>query len=231
MDPVLAARAVVDHRYPEAVAAVLAGSSARGEATPTSDLDIVVVLNGSGGSFRETLLHQGQVVEVFAYTGDEVRRWWDIDATAGRCTLAHMCAHGLLLHGEQTGQRMQHDARVFLAAGPPPVSGEELLLRRYRLTGAVDDLRDATDPGERQVIAAAVLLEAAELHLITQRQWRGQGKWLLRRLRAAAPALAERLLQAHHHVTSTGDAQPMVDAVEGVLLDSGGRLAEGYRRG
>jgi len=232
MDPLHAGRALIDDHYPEALVAVLAGSSARGQATPTSDLDIVLVLPGEARSFRRTSRHEGQLAEVFAYTPDELRRWWDADAATGRCTLANMCASGLLLRGEQDGgPAMQQQARAFLAAGPPAVDDDELAARRYRLTATVDDLCDATDAGERQVLAAEVLLEAAQLHLLIQRQWLGQGKWLLRRLRATAPDLAERLIQAHQHALCAGQVQTLAKVVNDVLQGGGGRLAEGYGKG
>ncbi|WP_432549096.1 nucleotidyltransferase domain-containing protein [Kineococcus arenarius] len=227
-----AARALVDRHYPEAVVAVLAGSSARGQLTPTSDLDVVLVLPGRACSFRRTLRHEGRLAEVFAYTPDELRRWWDVDAATSRCTLVHMCASGVLLRGERDGgPAMQQQARVFLAAGPPPAGDDELAARRYRLTASVDDLRDATDAGEWQVLAAEVLLEAAQLHLLVRRQWLGSGKWLLRRLRDADPDLAQRLVQAHRHAVCAVQVQPLVQVVEEVLRGGGGSLAEGYGAG
>ncbi|WP_432503335.1 nucleotidyltransferase domain-containing protein [Kineococcus arenarius] len=212
--------------------AVLAGSSARGRATPTSDLDVVLVLPGHGRSFRRTLRHEGRLAEVFAYTPDELLRWWDVDAATSRCTLVHMCATGVLLRGEQDGGPVvQEQARAFLAAGPPAVDDDELAARRYRLTAGVDDLRDAADAGERQVLAAEVLLEAAQLHLLARRQWLGSGKWLLRRLRGSDPDLAQRLVRAHRHAVATGRVQSLAQVVDDVLRDSGGRLAGGYGAG
>jgi len=231
MEAMEAAQRLVEHRHPTAVVAILAGSSARGEATATSDLDLVLVLEGSGRSFRETLREHGQLVEVFAYTRDELRRWWDVDASAGSCVLAHMCATGLLLRGGEQGRRLQEQARAFLAAGPPSLPYDELATRRYRLTGSLDDLRDATDQAEQQVIAATVLLNVADLCLIARRQWRGQGKWLARQLRATAPELAGRLLIAHREATAAGQIDDLAQIGEEVLREVGGPLAEGFRRG
>lgn len=193
-------------------------------------MDLVLIFPGSGRSFRETLREQDQLVEVFAYTPDELRRWWDIDAATGTCALVHMCATGLLLRGGEQGEALQEQARALLAAGPLPMPEPELAATRYRVTASLDDLRDATDAGERQTLAAVLLLGLAELALIARREWRGQGKWLIRRLRAADPDLAERLLTAHRAAAS-GQIDDLVRVGEEVLRDIGGPLAEGFRRG
>ncbi|MCE7011797.1 nucleotidyltransferase domain-containing protein [Kibdelosporangium philippinense] len=68
MDPVGAARAYVADRFPSAWAAYLGGSTGTALQTPTSDLDIVVVLDGGPAPFRHTDWHEGWLVEVFAHT-------------------------------------------------------------------------------------------------------------------------------------------------------------------
>ena len=62
-----ARRFVVAH-YPQALAAFLGGSAASGDATDSSDLDILVVLpdEWASASFVETVTHEGQLVEAFS---------------------------------------------------------------------------------------------------------------------------------------------------------------------
>ena len=84
----------IAHDRPEVLRIGYFGSYARGDYTPFSDLDVVVVLAGSPRRFPErTLDYQPQDVpvgcEVFAYTADEIalmrregRSWWhEIETT------------------------------------------------------------------------------------------------------------------------------------------------------
>src|SRR3954453_13674836 len=73
MDAVGTARAFVREAFPQARAAVLGGSAARGQATATSDLDIVVILDGPPAPYRETLRYGGWLVELFAKTPSPLR--------------------------------------------------------------------------------------------------------------------------------------------------------------
>src|SRR5260370_18611440 len=66
-DAVHVIRRFVAARYPTAIAAILAGSRARGVASSTSDYDAILLFeslpNGGGG---EMTMFEGQHVEVFA---------------------------------------------------------------------------------------------------------------------------------------------------------------------
>ncbi|MFD5933835.1 nucleotidyltransferase domain-containing protein [Streptomyces sp. NPDC060333] len=54
-DPIDLARRLARDLFPEALAVVLAGSTASGRATPSSDLDVAVLVGDGGETFRETL--------------------------------------------------------------------------------------------------------------------------------------------------------------------------------
>lgn len=77
----IAERFVVAH-YPEADVAVVAGSTARGERTPSSDIDLLLLGDRlfaveeqtSGASTHE---FEGEIFEVFAYTPAGFDEWAD----------------------------------------------------------------------------------------------------------------------------------------------------------
>ena len=71
-DPVLTARALVRDRFPAARAAFFAGSVLTDRRTPTSDLDIVVLVDDPLAAGRENLTYRGWPVELFVQTKD---RW------------------------------------------------------------------------------------------------------------------------------------------------------------
>lgn len=63
-DPVDQARRPAHDRFPDALAVILAGSTAAGRATARSDLDIAVLIGDSGETCRETIRYDGRVVEL-----------------------------------------------------------------------------------------------------------------------------------------------------------------------
>jgi predicted nucleotidyltransferase len=222
-----AAGLIVEERFPDAELAVLTGSVARGRATATSDLDIVVVLDGPPAPYRETLRAHGWLVELFVESREALTQFYADERAAGRCTLAHMVAYGVVLAGPADGD-LQRAARGWVAAGPPPLTTAELDRRRYTLTSELDDLRDATDPDERDAIAAQVAQTTADLALRSAGRWAGTGKWLFRRLAEFDEGLARDVAQARRAAIGRADVDPLC-AVAGRVLDGcGGPLAEGY---
>ena len=57
--PLEAARKFIDQNFPDCDGALLAGIAVRGEATATSDLDIVVFDSKVPTSYRESLIASG----------------------------------------------------------------------------------------------------------------------------------------------------------------------------
>lgn len=221
------ARSIVADRFPYALAAVLAGSSAIGATTPTSDLDIVVLLTGPPAPYRETIRVERVPVELFVHTSDSLVYWYERERSEGRCTLAHMLATGVALTGPET-EATQAVARRWIAQGPEPWTAEQFEQSRYALTDALDDLVGAGDPDERDVVAGQVLLMAAELALSLKGSWQGRGKWVVRQLLAADAELTEDLMSAHREAVATGQVFNLVERCEAILSQAGGRLTEGF---
>jgi hypothetical protein len=223
-DPIADARALVAERYPGALAAYLGGGVLSAHRTATSDLDIVVVLTGPPAPFRESLRWRGWPVELFVHDRESIETFFGRDAAARKPTLARMTAEGVPLAGRaETVAAIRDRARSLLAAGPPELTAEELDRRRYGLTDLLDDLAGSADPGETSVIGWTAWTQTAELALLLAGSWLGSGKWLLRELRAADPALAADLLAA------IGDPDRLTAVTDQVLTRAGGRLFEGYR--
>lgn len=68
MNALEAAHAFVAHRFPNCSAAFLAGSVVRGEATSTSDLDIVIVGDDIRAPYRESFHELSWPIETFVHT-------------------------------------------------------------------------------------------------------------------------------------------------------------------
>ncbi|WP_405912883.1 nucleotidyltransferase domain-containing protein [Streptomyces sp. NBC_00963] len=227
-DPVLTARELVRERFPGARAAFLAGSVLTDRRTPTSDLDIVVLLDGPPAPLRENLLYRGWPVELFVQTRADWQRFADQETAKRSSPLLAMCSDGMLLvDRDGLGASLQSEARKRWAAGPPPLSDRERDYQRYILTDLLDDLRGCADPAEQVHLVAHMLQRASELVLLAGGHWLGGGKWLSRRLAAADPGLHRALTEAAAQAV-TGDTNAFAATVTEVLDRAGGPLWDGY---
>jgi hypothetical protein len=236
LDQVVAtAKALVTERFPEARAAWLAGSVVSGEATPTSDLDVTVLLPGPPAPFRESLAHDGWPVELFVHTRESVTHWIEKDLERRRPTLVRLISSGVvLLDADGTGVALAEECAMILAAGPGPVSDADRDALRYALTDLLDDLADCTDPVTAAAVAFATWEQAVKLLLALDGRWWGTGKWLVRELREYDAAHATSYaLRLHAALVSAVERDPVLLTVvaEEILEVAGGRLWAGYRAG
>ncbi|MER8187556.1 nucleotidyltransferase domain-containing protein [Kitasatospora sp. NPDC094015] len=230
-DPIDQARRLVHERFPDALAAILAGSTATGRATAGSDLDIAVLVADGGETYRETVRSEGRVVELFVHTRAGLRDLCAVDVATRRAVMPSMYATGLVLvdvDGEAARARAR--AEEDLRRGPAGLAPDTVETKRYALTDALDDLRDTTDAFERLAVAGVVVSTAVDLLCDHHRAWTGSGKWLPRRLLAADPERGAALLDAHARLGATQDPGPLIAAASAVLGLVGGALREGYRR-
>jgi hypothetical protein len=224
MDPVADARALVAERFPAAVAAYLGSGVLSSRRTTTSDLDIVVVVDRPPAPFRESLRWREWPAELFVHDHLSLPEFFARDTRRRRPTLARMVADGVALTDRDGAAALYQDqARAVLTAGPPVLTVAELELCRYGLSDLLDDLAGSTDDGETAVISWTLWRQTAELALLLAGSWLGTGKWLLRELRAADPALAAELVASACH------PQRLTAAADQVLERAGGRLWAGYR--
>jgi hypothetical protein len=229
VEPIPAASQVVTERFPGCRAAFLSRGVLTSWRTPTSDLDIVVVLDGPPAPYRETIRSLGWIVEIFVHSRESLRTFYNLDAASRTCTLAAMCADGHVVVGDvDEVAEIQEEARAVVGAGPAALSDEERERWRYALTDLLDDFRGSSDPVETVFIASRLLQESADLALVSQRRWTGTGKWLARHLDAMPGGLAKRLADSFQAVLATGGKELMVAAVSTILDDAGGPLREGF---
>ena len=85
--PVEAARRIWRERYAEARVLFLAGSVLRGEATPASDLDLVVVYEQLPHAYREAFVYEGWPVESFVNDPETVGHYFESDRRRGMVLL------------------------------------------------------------------------------------------------------------------------------------------------
>ena len=227
MEPADIARVVVAEQLGPVRNAIFTGSAAEGRATDHSDIDVVALIDGEPAPYRETLRSHGWVVELFVHDDASIEHFFDLERRQRRCTLANMIASGQQISGDE-GSALQEAARAFIEVGPAPLDDSERERWRYRLAGAMDDLNGAGDGEEREIVAAQVLMMAAELCLVSRRQWGGEVKWLLRNLRGCDPKVSRALMQGYREAVTLGDTDLLTAACDDVLISLGGQLREGY---
>jgi predicted nucleotidyltransferase len=227
------ARALVDERFPEARGAWLSGSVVSGTATPSSDLDITVLLPGPPAPFRESLEYNGWPVELFVHTAESVSHWIVKDIERRRPTLLRLIAHSVVvLDADGAGAALAEECAAILAEGPAPLSDADLDKMRYGLTDILDDLADCTEPVMTAAVAFATWEQAVRLLLAVDGRWWGTGKWLVRELRAYDAAhRTSYALRLHAALVSAVERDPVLLTVvaEEILERAGGRLWAGYR--
>lgn len=202
--------------------AFAAGSVLRGEGTPFSDLDLVVVFEKLPAAYRESFLYKNTPVEAFVHDPATLDYFFfDLDRKGGVPSLASMVAEGLPLPPNELAEELKRRAEECLTAGPPPINTDT---SRYALTDLADDLRGWRNPAELWATAAQVSQQLADFQLRSRGLWSAKGKSIPCRLAAVDPVYAERYGHALERVYQHCDPGPLI-----ALCDETGRLFEGFR--
>jgi hypothetical protein len=224
-DPIASARAVVRDLFPDAQWALLSGSVVTGHRTSGSDLDIIVVVPDADPRVpcRDSQHIRGWPVEMFLHDQETLTKQVAMARPRRQPDLIRMIATGVFLTDHDDGAtKLQTECASILAAGPAPLADAERESLRYRLTDLLDDLTHVADPGERRVIGATAWITVAEKALMLGSRWPGDGKWLLRELRAFDADLAERWLAAE------ADPEATCRLLGDLLDQAGGPLFAGH---
>ena len=224
---------LVEEWFPHARAAWLGGSVVGGGATSGSDLDVTVLLAGPPAPMRDSRRYAAWPVELFVHTETSLRHYVERDVAGGRPTMARLVGRSVVLvDTDGSGLEWQERCAELLAAGPPPLEGDDLASARYAVTDLLDDLVHAHDPHEQLVTATLLADTAAQLLLRGGRHWWGRGKWVAREL-ADLDEHDGTQWRTRHEVAlrsaAAGDTAPLVAFTTDVLERHGGPLFEGHR--
>ncbi len=226
----VAKRALTKH-YPDAVGAFVAGSMLRGEDTHTSDIDITVLFDdGFEDVHRNSVMEEGWPIEFFVHNQRAQDYYMDQDRERGMCIQSSMIATGIMVPEQQPDLlRQKKKAEAIIAAGPPRLSEADIDLRRYSLTDLADDLEGVKDEASRLAILASLHDRVGDFHLRAKGTWSGDGKSLVRILRANDPAYAQHFEGAFTASFRGENSVAVQKLIDQTLLPYGGRLWEGYR--
>lgn len=229
--PLEAAQKFIDQYFPQCDGALLAGSTVRGEATETSDLDIVVFDRKAASSYRESLIEFDWRIEVFVHNLTSYTIFFQNDVERARPSMPRMVSEGIVLRDTGVVDPIKLEAQELLAAGPEKWSAATIDAKRYFLTDVLDDFIGCSDRAEGLFISQSLAELIAEFELRTHRKWIGTSKWVIRSLRRYDNGFAERFVEAFEAYYRNGDKEKAIDLADTVMKPYGGRLFEGFSIG
>jgi hypothetical protein len=181
---------------------ILYGSWARGDATPTSDYDLLAIRQQGRAVVRDARVWRGVYLDIFVYPEKRLRPDDLLSVRGGR----------VLFQKERVGDALLARINEVYARGPKPLSPDEIGARRIWAQKMFDRLRTGDPEGNyRRVWLLTALLED---YFVFQNRWyegpKAAFKWL-RKHRPDVCAKFERALEPG------ADLSTISDLIAGVL--------------
>jgi len=222
---------IFDLKYPDAGVIFLAGSIVRGESTPFSDLDLVVIFDRLPAAYRESFNFQGFPIEAFVHDPETVNYFLhEIDRPSGIPSLAQMILEGVEIpKPNDLSRSLKQLATSVIQLGPPGLSEAEVRKLRYDITNMVDDIRQPRSRGELVASGAELYEMLANYYLRTNALWSAKGKSIPRVLSQANADLCLRYAASFDELFAHGRPESAVALVEEILRPRGGFLFDGHR--
>ncbi|MFF2755651.1 nucleotidyltransferase domain-containing protein [Psychrobacillus sp. NPDC058041] len=231
LKPIEAATQFISQNFPNCQGALLAGSIVRGEATETSDLDIVVFIQDLPSCYRESLIKDGWPIEVFVHNLTSYKSFFESDSKRARPSLPKMVAEGIILKDEGILDSIQKEATQLIVNGPEVWSTDTINIKRYFITDALDDFIGSKNRVEEIFIANTLAELVSEFVLRTNRKWIGTSKWIVRALKNYNEQFSEQFVEAFDLYYKSGDKNKVINIADAVLEPYGGRLFDGFSIG
>ncbi|HET7627200.1 MAG TPA: nucleotidyltransferase domain-containing protein [Bacillales bacterium] len=217
---------VVEH-FPNARGALLGGSVTRGDATETSDLDVIVLQDGVQ-PFRTSAVYSEWPIEVFVQSPDSLDLFFELERESGVPLLIRLFAEAVPVKRDTETAAIQTKAIELLEKGPVPWSQQKITQARYFITDVVDDLKGSTHP-EEDLFTVNVLAERLhEFILRTEQRWIGESKWMYRSLKHYDENVANRFVHCLNQFYEQKRKTELLKFVDDVLAPYGGPFFDAY---
>jgi hypothetical protein len=225
------AQEILQHRYPAASAAFVAGSLVRGLGDALSDVDLVVVFDSLHNAYRESFMWGDTPVEAFVHDPATLRWFLRDDVRKGVPVMIDMVLDSHTIGPDvSVCQPIRAYAENLRHAGPPPLDRRAMAALRYRITDLLDDLRADRPPAEVLAIACALYEPAAELFLRGRGRWSARGKWIPRCLQHLDPEVGGRFEDSFRALFTRNDGSYVIALLSEELASHGGPLFAGDHR-
>jgi hypothetical protein len=225
------ARDILACRYPDAGVVFLAGSLVRGEGTPFSDLDLVVVFDKLSAAYRESFHSQGFPVEAFVHDPETLNYFLsEVDRASGIPSLAQMILEGVEVpESNELSHSLKGLAVSVMESGPLELSEEEVRKSRYNITNLVDDIRQPLSKAELVASGTELYEAVADHYFRVNKLWSAKGKSIPRVLKRTDADLCSRYCAAFEDLFAHGKPENVVAIAEEILGPSGGFLFDGHK--
>ncbi|MDQ0207585.1 nucleotidyltransferase domain-containing protein [Alkalicoccobacillus murimartini] len=220
----------ITHHFPNCSFAVLAGSTARGEETPTSDLDIVI-FDEHSDHYRESFVYEGWKIEAFVHHSISYRKEFEEEKEIGRPILGNMLIEGLLLKDHASYKAIAERAVKHVQEGPAPLTEDYIKASRYFIGDLLDDFIDSKHHDEAVITLNQLSLQLPDFILRLNNQWSGRGKGLSRALYAFDHELAQTFFHALRGYYQHQNKEPFIAFVTDIYKPLGGFLFDGFSLG
>lgn len=217
------AKEYFEKHHPDARCAFIAGSMLRGEETETSDIDLVILYDDTYQTpHRDSLIFRDWMIELFIHNIAAQNYFLHEDQKGGMPIMIDMILQGHIFGPDtELAEKQKALAKKLFDEGPPLLSEEDIIKRRYFITDALDDIIGAKSSIERQASLAKLYMQLADFYLRTNRKWSGSGKWTIRSLKRADPEMATRYGEAFETAFS-GKTDDLVALIHDILSPFGG---------
>lgn len=231
LEPIEAAKLFIHKHFPNCQGAVLAGSVVRGEATNTSDLDIVIFDKNLASAYRESFMDYGWAIETFVHNLTSYQSYFQMDFQDAKPSMQRMVLEGIPIRDEGIVDLIKKDAKEMLENGPEKWTDEMIRTKLYFITDALDDFVGCNNRAEELFIANSLAELIHEFVLRKNGCWIGSSKWIIRALKHYDVKFTEEFVEAFDAFYKTGDKSKVILLSERVLEPYGGRLFEGFSLG
>ncbi|MBO0857972.1 MAG: nucleotidyltransferase domain-containing protein [Chloracidobacterium sp.] len=230
-DLIKIAKQIFDDRYQDADVIFLAGSLLRGEGTPYSDLDLVVIFKQLTQARRESFYFQGYPVEAFVHDPETFNYFIsELGRPSGRSAMAHMVAEGVEIPGStEISRSLKRIASDLIAAGPPELNAEDERKWRYSITNLIDDIRQPRSKEELVASGAELYSALANYYFRANGLWSAVNKSIPRKLGRTDPELYARFSEGFEELFAGGRSDKVITLAETILKRHGGFLFDGYK--
>jgi hypothetical protein len=218
MNGIEAAKKFLEKYHPDCLAAALCGSVARGDATPTSDLDILIIDRKEIPFQRKTFEDFGWTIEAFVGSQEFNNEKLQRPKTNHVPSYLTSWAESIILKDEHNiAQTLKEKASKILQQGPDQLTPPEVAVYQKVITEWLDDFIDSKSYRHALFVVYDVFTKTVELLLARNKQWLGERKWLFRALQNSKLPIADQLISALEHFYRTGEKDNLVKAIRTVL--------------
>lgn len=201
------------------------GSRFNGAASPSSDIDLIVIVDRHDRQRRNRVVH-GLEVELLISPVGQIERYLEEDRASGHGAMQHMLLTGIVV-SERDGvwRPLRKLAKRHWLAGPPALATNALWRVRYQPADVLRDVRDVldADAASAGLLLGELACDLLDAHYRIARRWRPKRKHLLPDLGRWDPDAAELAQQA-----ANGDVERRLKAclalTEHVLEPVGGPM-------